>query len=180
LSAAAAAAAAASARQIATRLVRRTTAGAAFLVLPVSLLLFLQWPLRDVVRAYSREANDLAQILFALYVAVAITAATRADAHLSADAAAARLPPRVRRALARIAAATIAAPWASFVLWSSASGVVQSVRQFEAFPDTFNPGYFVIRIALALLATLVLLQALLDALPGDDGVHAASVDARTR
>ena len=43
------------------------TAGGA-LVLPVSLLLFLQWPLREWVQAYSREANDLAQVLFALYV----------------------------------------------------------------------------------------------------------------
>ena len=34
---------------------------ASLLVLPVSLLLFLQWPLRDLVHAGSREANDLAQ-----------------------------------------------------------------------------------------------------------------------
>ncbi len=32
---------------------------ASLLVLPVSLLLFLQWPLRDLVHAGSREANDL-------------------------------------------------------------------------------------------------------------------------
>ena len=31
------------------------------LVLPVSLLLFLQWPLRDLVQAYSIESNDLAE-----------------------------------------------------------------------------------------------------------------------
>jgi TRAP-type C4-dicarboxylate transport system permease small subunit len=135
---------------------------AAFLVLPVSLLLFLQWPLRDVVQAYSREANDLAQILFALYVGVAITAATRADAHLAADGVARALSLRTRRALARVAALAVQAPWAAFVLWSGWPSLVQSVRQLEAFPDTFNPGYFVIRIALALLALLVLIQALRD------------------
>ena len=46
------------------------------LALPLSLLLFLQWPLRELVQAYSREANDLAQCLFALYVSVAILCAT--------------------------------------------------------------------------------------------------------
>jgi hypothetical protein len=45
------------------------------LVVPLALLLFAQWPLRDGVQAYSRQANDAAQILFAVYAAVAITAA---------------------------------------------------------------------------------------------------------
>lgn len=157
---------AAAVRKVAARVVRGSVATGAVLVLPVSLLLFLQWPLRDVVHAYSREANDLAQILFALYVAIAITAATRADAHLAADAAAARINPRVRRALRQFAALAVLAPWSAFVLWSSTGGLVQSVRQLEAFPDTFNPGYFIIRIALTLLALLVLLQAILDALGG--------------
>src|SRR5437868_2421511 len=59
------------------RTLGRLVAAASILVLPVSLLLFLQWPLREWLLAYSREANDLAQVLFALYVSVAITAATR-------------------------------------------------------------------------------------------------------
>jgi len=145
------------------RAVRAIVTAAAFLVLPVSLLLFLQWPLRDVVQAYSREANDLAQILFALYVAVAITAATRADAHLAADGAAGALSARSRRLLARAAALCVLAPWSAFVLWSGYPSLVQSVRQLEAFPETFNPGYFLIRVALAVLALLVLIQALIDA-----------------
>jgi hypothetical protein len=68
------------------RLLGLMTTGASILVLPVSLLLFLQWPLRDLGIGYSREANDLAQTLFALYVAVAITNATRRHSHLAADA----------------------------------------------------------------------------------------------
>ncbi len=36
-----------------------------WLVIPVSLLLFLQWPLRDLAHAYSIEVNDLAQWLVA-------------------------------------------------------------------------------------------------------------------
>lgn len=50
------------------RTLGRLVTAASVLVLPVSLLLFLQWPLREWVQAYSREANDLAQALFAIYV----------------------------------------------------------------------------------------------------------------
>jgi len=35
------------------------------LALPLALLLFLQWPLRDLVHKFSREANDLGQVAFA-------------------------------------------------------------------------------------------------------------------
>jgi TRAP-type C4-dicarboxylate transport system permease small subunit len=143
---------------------RAIVAGASILVLPVSLLLFLQWPLRDWLQAYSREANDLAQILFAIYVSVAITAATRAHAHIAADGAARRLDSRARRILTRVAAGAVLVPWSAFVLYAGFGSLVQSVGQLEGFPETFNPGYFLIRIALALLALLVLLRALRDML----------------
>jgi TRAP-type mannitol/chloroaromatic compound transport system permease small subunit len=132
---------------------------ASVLVLPVSLLLFLQWPLREWVQAYSREANDLAQVLFALYVALAVTTATRRHAHLAADALARHYAERTRNLLARIAALAIVVPWAAFVLWSAWPIVVQSVRQLESFPDTFNPGYFLLKLAVAVLAAAVALQA---------------------
>ena len=134
----------------------------ATLVLPVSLLLFLQWPLRDLVHHYSREANDFAQLLFALYVSLAVTCATRHHAHLAADAVARRYPLRARAWMSRIAAAVVLIPWSSFILYAAWPGVLQSVQQLEAFPETFNPGYFIVRVSVALLALLVLLQALLD------------------
>jgi TRAP-type mannitol/chloroaromatic compound transport system permease small subunit len=144
------------------RLLGATTAGASVLVLPVSLLLFLQWPLRDLGIGYSREANDLAQTLFALYVAVAITDATRRRTHLAADTFALRYPTRLRRLLTRIAALVVLAPWALFILYASWPMVLQSVRQLESFPETYNPGYFIVKLALMLLALLILLQAILD------------------
>jgi len=137
------------------------------LVLPLALLLFMQWPLRELVQAYSREANDLAQCLFALYVSVAITFATRRRAHLAADVIAHRYSGRARAILERIAALVVLVPWSAFMLATAWPNVTQSVRQFESFPETFNPGYFVLKIALLLLALLVLAQALVDALrPG--------------
>ena len=130
------------------------------LVIPLSLLLFAQWPLRDVVHAYSREANDLAQCLFALYVSLAITYATRSRAHLAADALARRYLPVTRARLYRIASAVVLVPWSVFMLYAVAPIVWQSVLQLERFPETYNPGYFILKLAVALLALLVLLQAI--------------------
>jgi TRAP-type mannitol/chloroaromatic compound transport system permease small subunit len=144
-----------------------TTAGLV-LVLPVSLLLFLQWPLRDLIQIYSREANDLAQWLFALYVSVAITYATRRCSHLAADAFAQRYPTPVRAHLARLASLLVLLPWSLFILYAAWPALSQSVLQLEAFPETFNPGYFLIKVGVWLLAMLVLLQALVDILLGPE------------
>lgn len=138
----------------------------AWLVLPVALLLFLQWPLREVVGAYSREANDLGQWLFALYVAVALTAATRRGAHLATDALSHRYPERVQRALGLAIRVLALLPWTAFILWSGSDIALRSVRALERFPDTFNPGYFVIKLAACLLALLLLVQTAIDVAGG--------------
>src|SRR5476651_542489 len=101
------------------RLIGQLIAAAQWLALPLVLLLFLQWPLRDVVRAYSREANDLGQIIFALYVAFSISAATRAGTHLAADTLAQRYTARTRRRLKQFGATIALFPWALFVLFAS-------------------------------------------------------------
>jgi TRAP-type mannitol/chloroaromatic compound transport system permease small subunit len=144
------------------RLVTAILRGLQWLILPVVLLLFLQWPLRDLLRTYSREANDLGQWIFALYVAASVTAATRARTHLAADAVARRYRPRVRAALVRCGAAFGLVPWALLVLIASKNLVLSSLVALEGFPDTNNPGYFIIKAALWLLAGLVLAQAVLD------------------
>lgn len=136
---------------------------AKWLVLPIVILLFLQWPLRDLVQAYSREANDVGQWIFALFMAAAVTAATRERIHLAADTFARRYAPSWRTALARAGALLGLAPWALFVLYASRNTVWMSVRQLESFPDTYNPGYFLVKLALWLLAGLLLLQAVVDA-----------------
>lgn len=138
-------------------------ASGAVLALPLSVLLFLQWPLRDIVGIGSREANDLAQVLFALYVSVGITAATRQDTHLAVDVVAARYPNRVRRILARASAILIVVPWTSFVLYAAWPTIMQSLNELERFPDTYNPGYFILKIGVGLLALLALAQAIITA-----------------
>jgi TRAP-type mannitol/chloroaromatic compound transport system permease small subunit len=133
-----------------------------WLILPVVILLFLQWPLRDLVRSHSREANDLGQWIFALYVAASVTAATRARTHLAADALARRYGPRIRTGLVRCGAAFGLAPWALLVLITGKNMVLNSLFSLEAFPDTYNPGYFIIKVAVWVLAGLLFVQAVLD------------------
>ena len=60
--------------------------------------------------------------------------------------------------------ALVLIPWSSYLLYASASSITQSVMMFESFPETFNPGYWLIKLAFGILAVLVLLQAILDAL----------------
>ena len=144
------------------RLIAAVLRGLQWLILPVVLLLFLQWPLRDLVRSHSREANDLGQWIFALYVAASVTAATRARTHLAADVLARRYGPRARAMLVQSGAAFGLVPWALLVLIASKNLVVSSLLSLEGFPDTYNPGYFIIKLALWVLAGLVLAQAVLD------------------
>jgi len=151
------------------RVVAGIVAVARWLALPLILLLFLQWPLRDIVRGYSREANDLGQIFFALFVAASITAATRAGTHLAADTLAHRYSPRTRAVLGKIGVVIALLPWAAIVLATSAAPVWNSLKGIEAFPDTNNPGYFLIKFGLWLMAVTALLQGIADLLrrPGE-------------
>jgi TRAP-type mannitol/chloroaromatic compound transport system permease small subunit len=137
-------------------------AAAKWLALPIVVLLFLQWPLRSILGLYSREANDLGQWLFAVYVAVGICAATRAKAHLAADTIARNYSQATREWLERAGALLGLIPWSVIVLVTSWSLVRQSTLLLERFPDTGNPGYFIIKLALLLLALLLLIQGLLE------------------
>lgn len=149
------------------RIVARIVAAAGWLSLPLIVLLFLQWPLRDIVHGYAREANDLGQIFFALYVAVSVTAATRAGTHLAADTLAQRYSATTRCRLKRIGALFGLLPWALFILFASRSPVISSLQSLESFPDTYNPGYFLIKAALWLMALVVIAQVVIDILDPD-------------
>lgn len=153
------------------KLIATVIAAAQWLALPLVVLLFLQWPLRDIVRGYSREANDLAQVIFALFVAVSVTAATRAGTHLAADTLAQRYSLKTRHRLKQLGAALGLMPWAVFVLVAGKPIVLASALGLESFPDTGNPGYFIIKLALWLMAVMILAQAAVDLVrpfPSDD------------
>lgn len=144
------------------RLASATIAAVRWLALPLVLLLFLQWPLRDLVHGFSREANDLGQVVFALFVAASVTAATRAGTHLAADALAQRYSPVLRRRIRQAGALFGLMPWALFILWSSRSAILSSLSLLERFPDTANPGYFLIKLALWLMVVLIVIEAVVE------------------
>ncbi len=144
------------------RLIRRVVDVTKWLALPLIILLFLQWPLREFLGAFSREANDLGQVAFALFVAVSMTAATRARTHLAADLLARRYSARTRRRLTQLGSAVGLLPWAVFVLIAGKTTVVSSLRDLEFFQDSGNPGYFLIKLALWVMAVLILGQSLVD------------------
>lgn len=144
------------------RLIGGLVAAAKWLALPLVVLLFLQWPLRDLLRHFSREANDLGQIAFALFVAISVTAATRAGTHLAVDLVAKRYSARTRAWLRRAGSAFGLLPWALFVLIAGKTAVITSLRDLESFQDSGNPGYFLVKVALWVMATAVIGQVLID------------------
>jgi TRAP-type mannitol/chloroaromatic compound transport system permease small subunit len=144
------------------RLIGRAISIAKWLALPLIVLLFLQWPLRDIFQVFSRQANDLGQVAFALLVAASVTAATRARTHLATDLLARRYPERTRRLLNKIGTAVGLLPWALFVLVAGRTSVAFSLRDLEAFQDSGNPGYFLVKLALWIMAVLVIGQSLVD------------------
>lgn len=157
------------------QLLKRITAFAAILIFPLALLLCLQWPLRDWFHAYSREANDLAQLLFGIYVSICITYATRAHTHLTPDVVARRYPARLRLRLIKYASLILMLPWSLFIVVTSVPMVWQSLIQLENFPETFNPGYFILKIAVLFLGLLIALQAVVDILMPTDRFTAGGV-----
>ena len=144
------------------RALSRVPGSLKWLAIPISLLLFLQWPLREYVHAYSREANDLGQWLFALYVAASVMAATRAGTHLATDAVARRYRPATRRLLAHAGNLLALVPWALCILVTATPAILRSLGQLERFPETGNPGYFVVKLALWVLAGGVLATIIVD------------------
>jgi TRAP-type mannitol/chloroaromatic compound transport system permease small subunit len=133
-----------------------------WLALPIAALLLLQWPLREVVARFSREANDFGQVLFALFVSVALTAAMRADAHLHTDVLSHRYPANTRKWVKACGISFALIPWSLFVLVVYFRGMRNSLMLLEAFPDTVNPGYFVIKLAAWCMALLLLLQSIIE------------------
>jgi TRAP-type C4-dicarboxylate transport system permease small subunit len=135
------------------------------LAIAVTVLLFLQWPLRDLIGTGSTQANDLAQWLFACYVALSLRQASSERAHLTArgDLATACDPTSPQRSRWRaIFAALCLLPWALALLVFDAPAAWHSLRLAERFPETNNPGYFMTHVALLALALLATWQGARD------------------
>lgn len=147
-------------------LLERLLDGISRLVMPIALvivlLLCLQWPMRDWIGAGSGKANDLAQWLFALYVAVALRHAGQRGAHLVSRPDLAQAGHGALRAVRVLGAPLAVLPWSLFLLIQGTPSVARSVRGLERFPETANFGYFFVKSGLLVLAALLAVQALID------------------
>ena len=129
-----------------------------YLPVGLALALFAQWPLRDGLHAYSPLANDVGQIFFAWYSALAISAATRSHSHLVVRLVGTNRSQSVPlwRSLGLF---LCIAPWALFLLWTTLPHAWFSTLQQEHFAEALTPGYFLIRIAELTLCSLALWDA---------------------
>lgn len=132
--------------------------------LAVTLLLFAQWPLRVVQGGVAVLANDVAQVLFALYVCAAIPWARRTDAHVSLLDA-----QHPRRRSWKRGADLLLLPWCAWLLLSAWAPAWQALASLERFPDSMNPGYFLIKLAVPLMAAWLGASALMRLLARRDG-----------
>ena len=135
-----------------------------FMALQLALLLSAQWPLRELLQAYSRQANDVGQIVFAFYVAVAVTAASRGHAHLASVKPSHQGTHRPRWHVWAVLACTT--PWAAFMLWAGWPLVASSALSLERFGKTLTPGYFLIKLAMAWMVLLDGIARLMPTRPG--------------
>ena len=126
---------------------------ASLLVIPLAILLFAQWPLREWVQAYTRQANDMAQLIFAVYVALAVYAASRNGTHISLEV---KKTTGESQASWRIYLQWLCVvPWTFRMMWSWYGDVLRSVLGLERFPDSNLPAYFIIKISLLLMLLLL-------------------------
>jgi len=133
---------------------------AAWLCLGVVALLFLQIPLREVFHGGHIIANDIGQIVHATLFMIGIPFAMRHDAHVRVDIFSHRLPARSRAAIDLAGTVLFLLPWLVLLGWYSLPIVLNSVKQLEEFPETYTPGYFILKLQLATFVFLVGLQAL--------------------
>lgn len=103
------------------------------------------------------QANDLAQLVFAMYAALAVNAASAANTHISLQSE--QDLSGVPQASWKIYLQWLCVvPWACFMVWTWWGDVLRSVFGLERFVDSNLPAYFVLKIALLLLVMLLALR----------------------
>ena len=146
---------------------------AAWLCLPVIVLLFLQLPLREIVHGGNNTDNDFGQVVFAAFVMLGIPFAMRHDAHVRVDFLYQRMTARQRAAVELAGTVWFLLPWLALVGWYARPIVLNSLFEMEKFAETYTPGYFILKLQLVFFVALVAVQAIANA------IRAALVLTRT-
>ena len=121
-----------------------------FLALPIVLLvvfLWAQWPMRVFASGNPRLINDMGQIVFAYFWVMAFAIACLSQSHLQISNNAAPTK-KGRRAWTGF---VLSLPWAIFLVYSAWPLLINSWHENEKFPDSYSPGFYLIKLALILL-----------------------------
>jgi len=134
--------------------------GAAWLVLAVVFLLFLQNPLRELVGRGQFFANDMGQLAHAAVFMVGIAYAWRWNRQVRVDLLRGRMSARVRALVELAGTAVLLLPWLVLVAMEAFPTAIESIRIAERFAQTGSPGYFVMKSLLVVFAVMMALQAI--------------------
>ena len=121
-----------------------------FLTLPIVLLvvfLWVQWPMRVFASGNPRLINDMGQIAFAYFWVMAFAIACLSQSHLQISNNAAPTK-KGRRAWTGF---VLSLPWAIFLVYTAWPLLINSWHENEKFPDSYSPGFYLIKLALILL-----------------------------
>jgi TRAP-type C4-dicarboxylate transport system permease small subunit len=121
-----------------------------FLALPIFLLvvfLWAQWPMRVFASGNPRLINDMGQIAFAYFWAMAFAIACLSQSHLQISNNAAPTNATRRDWTGFV----LSLPWAIFLVYSAWPLLINSWHENEKFPDSYSPGFYLIKLALILL-----------------------------
>ena len=118
--------------------------------LPIFLLvvfLWVQWPMRVFTTGNPRLINDMGQIAFACFWVIAFGIACLTQSHLQISNNVA-----TRKAAQRaLSSFVLSLPWAIFLVYSAWPLLINSWHENEKFPDSYSPGFYLIKLALILL-----------------------------
>jgi TRAP-type mannitol/chloroaromatic compound transport system permease small subunit len=132
---------------------------AAWLVLAVVFLLFVQNPLREYVGRGQFFANDMGQLAHAAVFMIGVAYAWRWDRQVRVDLFYRNMSVRARALVNLLGTVFLLLPWLALVAWSEGPTAIQSVKLAEQFPETGSPGFFVMNIVVLAFVALVALQA---------------------
>ena len=133
---------------------------AAWLVLAVVFLLFVQNPLREYVGRGQFVANDMGQLTHAAVFMIGVAYAWRWDRQVRVDLFYRNMSTRARAVVNLSGTAFLLLPWLALVAWSEVPTAVQSVKLVESFPETGSPGFFVMNLVVLVFLALVALQSI--------------------
>lgn len=132
---------------------------AAWLVLAVVFLLFLQNPLRELVGRGQFVANDMGQLSHAAVFMLGVAYAWRWDRQVRVDLLYGRMGERGRAAVNLLGTAFLLLPWLALVAWDAVPSAWQSWQLLERFPESSSPGFFVMKSIIVAFVLLLGLQA---------------------